>query len=88
MSWSQGRFGIDVLGVFTGRRTDSDFSALVPPLVVNDAYARWDLRARYRLSSAVTARLAIDNLADADYMEPLGYPVPGRAVRTGLQVSF
>jgi vitamin B12 transporter len=88
MSWSQGRFGIDVLGVFTGRRTDSDFSALEPPLVFNDAYARWDLRARYRLSAAVTARLAIDNLADADYMEPLGYPVPGRAVRTGLQVSF
>jgi len=36
----------------------------------------------------VSATAAIDNLADADYMEPLGYPALGRAVRIGLRVGF
>jgi hypothetical protein len=32
--------------------------------------------------------MAADNLADAHYMEPLGYPALGRAVRVGAHVGF
>jgi outer membrane receptor protein involved in Fe transport len=34
------------------------------------------------------AFLSIDNLTGADYMEPLGYPALGRAVRAGVRVAF
>jgi hypothetical protein len=30
----------------------------------------------------------VDNIADKDYMEPLGYHALGRAVRVGLRVQF
>jgi hypothetical protein len=36
----------------------------------------------------VALLLSIDNLANADYMEPLGYPTLGRAVRGGVRVGF
>jgi len=32
--------------------------------------------------------LSIDNLANEDYMEPLGYRALGRAVRGGVRVGF
>ena len=31
---------------------------------------------------------AVDNLFDAVYMDPLGYPALGRAVRVGARVGF
>ena len=31
---------------------------------------------------------AIDNLTDSDRMEPLGYPVLGRAIRFGVRARF
>jgi hypothetical protein len=36
----------------------------------------------------LSATFAIDNLGDSDHMEPLGYPVLGRAARAGLRVRF
>ena len=79
---------IDLTGVFVGRRVDSDFSSLVPAMVENDGYVTFDLRARYRLTDQLGITAAIDNLADADYMEPLGYQALGRAARVGLKVGF
>ena len=32
--------------------------------------------------------LSIDNLADTEYMEPLGYRALGRAIRAGVRVGF
>ena len=72
-------------GVFLGSYVDSDFASLQPPLVVNPGYTTWDARLSFKLLSQLSATAAIDNLADADYMEPLGYPALGRAVRIGLK---
>ena len=43
------RLSADLTGVFVGRRVDSDFSSLEPPMLSNDGYATWDVRAAFRL---------------------------------------
>jgi len=88
VGFTRARFTADLAGVFVGRRVDSDFSSLVPPLLSNDGYATWDLRAAYRLMGPLSVTIAADNLADADYMDPLGYLALGRAFRGGVKVGF
>jgi outer membrane cobalamin receptor len=86
--WAAGATSISVTGTFVGRRVDSDFSALEPPLTWNDGHATWDVRASYRLSRRLSLTAAGDNVAGSDYMDPLGYPALGRALRGGVRVSF
>lgn len=87
-AWMSGRASIDVTGTLVGQRVDSDFSALEPPLVVNDGYEQWDLRGSVRLSPRLSFTGAVDNLADRRYMQPLGFPALGRAVRVGVKTTF
>ena len=86
--WTPGAATISVIGTFGGRRVDSDFSSLQPPITSNDGHTTWDVRAAYRLSRRLALTAAADNLADADYMDPLGYPALRRAVRAGVKVTF
>lgn len=85
LAWAGGRASIDLAGTIVGSRVDSDFSSLEPALTSNDGYARWDLRASARLTRHLSVTGAIDNLADREYMEPLGYPALGRALRIGIR---
>jgi vitamin B12 transporter len=87
-AWSRGRVLLAVHGTFVGRRVDSDFSSLEPPLMSNEAYATWDVAGRYRLTRRLTAFAHADNLGDADYMEPLGYLAWRRSARGGLTLEF
>jgi vitamin B12 transporter len=87
-AWAKSRLSADVTAVFVGSRVDSDFSSLDPALTSNDGYATWDVRAAYRLTGALSITAAANNLFDADYMDPLGYPALGRAVRVGARVGF
>jgi vitamin B12 transporter len=87
-AWTKARLSADVTGVFVGRRVDSDFSALEPPIVSNDGYATWDVRAAYRVAGPLSITGAADNLTGTDYMDPLGYPALGRAFRIGARVGF
>jgi outer membrane cobalamin receptor len=88
LAWTGGRATVSVNGSFVGERSDSDFSSLFPPILVNGAYADWDLRASARVTGALSVTGSIDNLFDSDHMEPLGYPVLGRAARVGVRVRF
>ncbi len=88
VTWQRDRVLVDLSGIFVGRRVDSDFSSLAPAIVESEGYALWDLRGHYRLSRQLTVYGAVDNLADADYMEPLGYRALGRTARVGLKVGF
>ena len=88
IAWHGARGSAGLDGAFVGRRVDSDFAALDPPILVNDAYTLWNLRAALRATRIVTLTLAVDNLAGREYMEPLGYPAPGRAFRAGLRAGF
>ena len=88
VSWSQGRFGATLTGLFIGEYLDGDFSSLEPPLTENPGYTRWDARLSYQFAWKLTGLLSIDNLVNANYMDPLGYPALGRAVRAGVRVGF
>jgi vitamin B12 transporter len=88
ISWSQRRLTATLSGVFVGPFVDSDFSSLQPPLLENPGFTTWDARVTYTVTKQITALLAIDNAADADYMEPLGYQALRRAVRAGVRVGF
>ena len=88
LAWSGGRASIDLSGSLIGRRVDSDFSSLVPAMVSNGRYAQWDLRAMIALTHTLSLTGAIDNLSDSRRMEPLGYPVLGRAIRFGVRARF
>lgn len=87
-TWEWNRFSVDVNGVIVGGYVDSDFSSLFQPMLTNPGYTTWDARAGWKVSRQLTATLAIDNLADAVYMEALGYPALGRAVRAGFRLGF
>jgi outer membrane cobalamin receptor len=87
-AWSGRAASVSLTGTFVGRRVDSDFSLLEPAITSNEGHASWDLRAAYRLSGRLTLTLAGDNIADARYMDPLGYPALARAVRAGVRVGF
>lgn len=87
-TWTRSRLSADLTGVFLGRFVDSDFASLVPPILSNPGYTTWDARFSYQLTPQLRALVSIDNLADASYMEPIGYPALGRAVRVGLRVGF
>ena len=88
VSWTDRRVSLDLFGSIVGRRVDSDFSSLIPPITVNDGHTRWDIRASYEIARGLGLTAAIDNLADGQYMEPLGYPALGRAVRVGIRAGF
>jgi vitamin B12 transporter len=85
---SRNRLSVDVSGVFVGRFVDSDFASLEPPILSNPGYTTWDARLSYRVTRQLSALVSIDNLTDARYMEPLGYPALGRAARLGLRIGF
>jgi vitamin B12 transporter len=88
VNWNHGRLGADLSGLFIGAYVDSDFSSLSPPILEHERYTTWDARLSYALIRQAVLLLSIDNLANADYMEPLGYPTLGRAVRAGIRVGF
>ena len=88
LTWDRRRVTASVNGVVVGRFVDSDFASLEPPIVTNPGYTTWAARAAYRMSPQLTWTAAIDNLTDAGYMEPLGYPALGRALRAGVRLAF
>jgi vitamin B12 transporter len=88
VAFTRSRLSADVTGVFVGGRVDDDFASLDPPLLFNDGYTTWDVRAAYKLAGPLSVTLAADNLADVDYMDPLGYHALGRSFRVGARVGF
>jgi len=88
VSWTGGRAAIDLSGSLVGRRVDSDFASLTPPMLENSRYALWDLRGSLQLTRVIAFTGAVDNLTDSDHMDPLGYPVLGRAIRVGVRTKW
>ena len=88
VAWNGARASVDLSGSLTGRRVDSDFSSLEPPILESAGYSAWDLRGSLRLTRTLSLTAAIDNLTGSDRMEPLGYPVLGRALRFGVRSRF
>ena len=78
------RFNGNLAAVFVGRRTDSDF--LFPPLNLtsNPGYIRLDFAASVRLYARLSLIARVQNLANTNYQDVLGYPTLGcRATYAG-----
>jgi len=71
-------------GVFVGSRVDTDFN--FPTISSNKGYATFNASAEWRFVHGIAAFATLDNLADRQYMEPLGYPALGRSVRVGVRL--
>jgi outer membrane receptor protein involved in Fe transport len=85
-SYSRNRFSLALGGVFIGERVDSDFN--FPTVNTNEGYALWNASGEVRFARRTAAFVTLDNLANSDYMEPLGYPALGRSVRAGIRARF
>ncbi len=81
-----GDWTVSLTAVYAGERDDVDPVSFGRAL--NPSYLRADLAARWRLSERWAPYARVENLADRDYAEALGFPAPGRTVVGGLAVSF
>jgi outer membrane receptor protein involved in Fe transport len=86
VSYSAGRVSLGFGGVFIGSRVDSDFN--FPTISSNEGYAAWNASGEVRVARRTAAFVTIENLADREYMEPLGYRGLGRALRAGVRTRF
>jgi vitamin B12 transporter len=76
-----------VLGVlYVGKRVDSDFRSL--GIESNDSYTTVNASGSIRMARRASGFINLENLADFQYMDPLGYPAFGRTVRIGIRTSF
>jgi vitamin B12 transporter len=85
-SYSRNRVSVGIGAVFIGSRVDGDFN--FPTISSNDGYATWNANGEFRLLRRTAAFITVENLADHEYMEPLGYPGLGRAARVGIRARF
>ncbi|HEV2114635.1 MAG TPA: TonB-dependent receptor, partial [Terriglobales bacterium] len=85
LNYSSHRWGGQIGGTFLGRRVDSDFLGLLPPVNHTAGYGRVDLGGWYALTSHMTAYLNVGNLFDRRYEEAAGYPALGFNFRAGMR---
>ena len=85
-SFSRDRVSATLGGVFVGSRVDTDFN--FPTITSNKGYAIWNASGEVRIARRTAGFITIDNLADDDYMEPLGYRALGRTIRAGVRARF
>jgi vitamin B12 transporter len=88
VNWNWRRMNVSSTTVFVGRRVDSDFLGLQPPLIWNSGYTNSDLAWSYRSSYHLTYYGLVENLLNQKYMEVLGYPALKITYRAGIRVEF
>ena len=81
---SHDRFSASVNGIFIGHFPDNDFAFPIPR-TLNPGYTVWDGRASVDVSKQLELVGSIDNIGNASYEEPLGYPTLGRAGRAAAR---
>ena len=86
--YSSRRWGADLAGTFLGRRADSDFEGLLPPVTYAAGYARFDLGGWREITHRMTAYVNLENLLNRHYDEAAGFPALGRNVRIGMRFRF
>jgi len=79
-------WGFSLSGRYVGSRADVD--PVTFGRTENPSYVRFDLSARYAGWSKIEPFARVENLADREYEEALGFPAPGRTWVGGLAVRF
>jgi vitamin B12 transporter len=87
MNFSAKKLNVNVLGYFSGKRTDSlfTFPATTQP---NPGYARFDAAASYRVRREVSLFVRGTNLLNKQYQYALGFPALGREIIGGVKLTF
>ncbi len=88
VTWNWRRLNVTSSMVYVGRRPDSDFAGLEPPLTSDPPYSNWNLAWAYQINRHVSYVGTIENLLDRSYMEALGYPALRISYRTGARFRF
>lgn len=83
--YTRRNWGGSLGGTFLGRRTDSDFLGLVPPVTHAAGYARFDLGAWRAITSRITGYANIENLLNRHYEEAAGFPALRANFRAGMR---
>ena len=86
VNYYKGRFGGNILGYFTGQRTDSDFLGF--GFTHNPGYARIDVASSYQIQRHATMFVRVGNLLNKQYQDALGFPALGREIRVGLKLKI
>ena len=86
--WDWKRINLTSTTVFVGRRQDSDFVGLEPPLLWNNGYTDTNVAWSYRSSGHITYYGVVENLLNQKYMQVLGYPALKRTYRAGISLEF
>ena len=86
--WNWKRMNITSTTLFVGRRQDSDFVGLEPPLIWNNGYTDSDLSWSYRAFRHMTYYGRVENLLNQKYMQVLGYPALKLTYRAGIRLEF
>lgn len=87
-AWDWRQFTLTSNAIFVGRRVDSDFSLLVPPIISDPSYTKWDIGWSYRSSHRITYFGIFENVLNDRYMEALGFPALRASYRAGARVTF
>ncbi len=87
-AWDWRQFTLTSNAIFIGRRVDSDFSSLVPPIISDSSYTKWDVGWNYRSGHGITYFGIFENVLDQRYMEALGFPALRASYRLGAQTRF
>lgn len=86
--WNWRRMNVTSTTVFVGRRQDSDFAGLEPPLIWNSGYTDSNLSWSYRAFGHMTYFGTVGNLFNREYMQILGYPALKLTWRAGMRLEF
>ena len=85
MTYSRARWGGTLGGSFIGRRADSDFLGLEPPVTHTAGYARVDVGAWVAVNRWATAYVNVENALNKKYEEVAGYPGLRANFRAGMR---
>ncbi len=80
------RVGLHLTGRYVGPRPDVDPVTFARS--ENPGYVRFDLAAKWKPVRRLAPYARIENLADREYQEALGFPAPGRTLIVGLLTGW
>jgi outer membrane receptor protein involved in Fe transport len=85
LTYTGRRWGADLGGTFLGRRPDSDFLGLLPPVKYAAGYGRVDFGGYREINRFMTAYLQVENALNRHYEEAAGFPALRANFRAGMR---
>jgi outer membrane cobalamin receptor len=78
-------WGASLAGTFVGRRPDSDFLGLLPPVTYAAGYGRLDVGFWRAINRYTTAFVNVENVTNRKYEEAAGFPALKANYRAGMR---